>query len=45
MLVLGSEKTGIRRSILKHSDEIITIEQVGSVSSLNVASAGAILLH
>ncbi len=43
-LVLGSEDLGVRRSILKHADLIVTIPIQGQVNSLNVASAAAIAL-
>ncbi len=43
-LVLGSEDLGVRRSILKHADGVVTIPIQGQVNSLNVASAAAIAL-
>ena len=44
VLVLGGEGTGIRHSIIKHSDLILSIPISGKINSLNVASAGAIAL-
>jgi 23S rRNA (guanosine2251-2'-O)-methyltransferase len=43
VLVLGSEGRGIRRNVLEHSDVRVSIPMRGEVSSLNVATAGAVL--
>ena len=44
IIVLGSEGKGVRHSILKHSDLVLSIPTRGEINSLNVASAGAIAL-
>ncbi|EPL03197.1 spoU rRNA Methylase family protein, partial [Chlamydia psittaci 02DC14] len=36
---------GISSTLLKNSDEVIYIEQFGTVQSLNVSVASAILMH
>lgn len=44
-LAIGNETHGLSMSYLKVCDDIVRIPTRGSVSSLNVASATAILLH
>lgn len=44
-IVLGSEDTGISADLLRMSDELIRIPLKGSISSLNVSAAAAILLY
>jgi RNA methyltransferase, TrmH family len=44
-LVLGNEEQGLPKSTLAVCDEIVAIEGSGKVESLNVAAAGAILIH
>ena len=43
-LVLGSEAHGIRKEIIDHVNDKISIPAVGSIESLNVAVAGSIIL-
>ncbi|MGB9824295.1 MAG: 23S rRNA (guanosine(2251)-2'-O)-methyltransferase RlmB [Candidatus Hydrothermia bacterium] len=43
-LIAGAEDEGVSKSILKESDEIVTISMVGKINSLNVASSVAIAL-
>ncbi|MDR0953865.1 MAG: 23S rRNA (guanosine(2251)-2'-O)-methyltransferase RlmB [Rikenellaceae bacterium] len=43
-LVMGSEDTGISREILKMCDTTLAIPLVGSIESLNVGAAAAVLL-
>jgi 23S rRNA (guanosine2251-2'-O)-methyltransferase len=45
VLVLGSEGRGVRRNVLEHSDLSISIPMRGGVSSLNVATAAAVLAY
>lgn len=44
-LILGSEESGVRRHLLKISDEHIKIPQVGSLNSLNVSVAAGVILY
>lgn len=44
-LIVGNEEKGISSTLLKNSDEVIYIEQFGTVQSLNVSVASAILMH
>jgi 23S rRNA (guanosine2251-2'-O)-methyltransferase len=44
VLVFGAEGRGIRRGVLQLLDHRVRIPMVGSVSSLNVASAAAVVL-
>lgn len=43
-LVLGSEETGLRPSIVKRCDALVRIPVTGRLASLNVAVAGAIAM-
>ncbi len=45
LIVLGSEKSGMRNLTKKNCDEIIKISTSDNISSLNVASAAAITLY
>jgi 23S rRNA (guanosine2251-2'-O)-methyltransferase len=45
LVVLGAEGKGIRRSILDQADHVVEIPMRGKVSSLNVSTAGAIILY
>lgn len=45
VLVVGSEGTGLRLKTKEHCDEVISIPQKGGVSSLNAASAAAIIMY
>jgi 23S rRNA (guanosine2251-2'-O)-methyltransferase len=42
-LVMGSEEKGMRRNVREHCDVIVSIPMSGKVSSLNVATAAAVL--
>ena len=44
IILLGNEGSGIRESNLKYIDQSITIPKFGHAESLNVATAGAIIL-
>ncbi len=44
-VVLGAEGRGIRRSILEQADHLVEIPMRGRISSLNVSTAGAIILY
>ena len=45
MVVLGAEGTGIRPSVLEQADHRISIPMRGRIESLNVATAGAVILY
>jgi tRNA G18 (ribose-2'-O)-methylase SpoU len=44
-LVLGSETRGMSQAVRELCDSVVSIEMSGEATSLNVTSAGAILLH
>lgn len=44
-IVLGAEGKGIRPSILDHADHLVQIPMRGEVASLNVSTAGAVILY
>lgn len=44
-LLLGNEEEGLSRATLDAAETIVTIPGSGAVQSLNVAAAGAILIH
>ena len=44
-VVLGAEGKGIRRSILEQADHLVEIPMRGKIASLNVSTAGAIILY
>lgn len=43
-IVMGAEDTGISKEVLKLCDEELAIPMVGSIESLNVAAAAAVML-
>ncbi|PKQ28403.1 MAG: 23S rRNA (guanosine(2251)-2'-O)-methyltransferase RlmB [Candidatus Anoxymicrobium japonicum] len=45
VLVLGSEGKGLGRLVRERCDELVSLPMRGRVSSLNVATAGAVLLY
>lgn len=45
ILMLGEESVGVPEEYIALADEIVTIPQIGSVRSLNVASAGHVLAY
>ena len=45
VVVLGAEGKGIRKSILEQADHLVEIPMRGKIASLNVATAGAIILY
>jgi tRNA G18 (ribose-2'-O)-methylase SpoU len=45
VLVLGGERDGVSPEVLALADQIVAIPMLGMVNSLNVATAGAIMLH
>lgn len=45
VVVLGGEVSGVSQVVLDLSDEAVAIPMLGMANSLNVATAGAILLH
>jgi tRNA G18 (ribose-2'-O)-methylase SpoU len=45
VLVLGSEASGVSREVLAWADQTIAIPMLGMANSLNVSTAGAIVLH
>ena len=45
VVILGAEGKGIRPGVLKQADHRVVIPMLGQVASLNVATAGAILLY
>ena len=44
-VVIGGEAEGIRRLVLEGCDQVVRIPMEGSVSSLNAAAAGTVLLY
>jgi tRNA G18 (ribose-2'-O)-methylase SpoU len=44
-LVLGNEQSGVSQEVLACADQAIAIPMLGMANSLNVATAGAIVLH
>ncbi len=44
-IVVGSEGKGIRPGLLKHCDDRVAIPMLGSVASLNVSVAAAVMLY
>jgi 23S rRNA (guanosine2251-2'-O)-methyltransferase len=44
-VVLGAEGRGIRRSILEQADHLVEIPMRGKIASLNVSTAGAVILY
>lgn len=44
-LVLGNERSGVSQEVLACADQAIAIAMLGMANSLNVATAGAIVLH
>lgn len=44
-LVVGSESRGMRDTVRKACDVVVRVPMRGSIGSLNVSSAGAIVLH
>ncbi len=45
VLVLGAEGRGIRPGLARHLDTPVSIPMAGAVASLNVSSAGAVILY
>ena len=45
VLVLGNERSGVSQEVLACADQAIAIPMLGMANSLNVATAGAIVLH
>jgi tRNA G18 (ribose-2'-O)-methylase SpoU len=45
VLVLGSEFSGVSSDVLACADQAVAIPMLGMANSLNVATAGAIVLH
>lgn len=44
-LILGNESVGISEDLINQSDKKIKIDMIGNAQSLNVATAGAILIY
>ena len=44
VLVMGSEDTGISKEVLKLCDKQVSIPMSGTIESLNVSAAAAVLL-
>ena len=44
-LVLGNERSGVSQDVLACADQAVAIPMLGMANSLNVATAGAIVLH
>ena len=44
-LVLGNEKTGVSKSLLKYCDELVEIPMLGKKKSLNVSVAAGIAMY
>jgi tRNA G18 (ribose-2'-O)-methylase SpoU len=45
VLVLGNERSGVSQAVLACADQAVAIPMLGMANSLNVATAGAIVLH
>ncbi len=45
VLVMGGEASGVSQNVLDLADQTVAIPMLGMANSLNVATAGAILLH
>jgi len=45
VVVIGGESSGVAQNILDLADQAVAIPMLGMANSLNVATAGAILLH
>jgi tRNA G18 (ribose-2'-O)-methylase SpoU len=45
VLVLGNERSGVSQDVLACADQAVAIPMLGMANSLNVATAGAIVLH
>jgi tRNA G18 (ribose-2'-O)-methylase SpoU len=45
VLVLGSETSGVSKDVLACADQAVAIPMLGMANSLNVSTAGAIVLH
>ena len=45
VVVLGAEGKGIRQSIIEQADHLVEIPMRGEIASLNVSTAGAIILY
>ncbi len=45
VIVMGSEDTGISKEVLKLCDEQLAIPMIGSIGSLNVSAAAAVMLY
>ena len=45
LMIFGEEGTGITPQLLEYADEIICIEQIGSVRSLNVGTCSGIAMY
>ncbi len=45
MVVLGAEGKGIRQSIIEQADHLVEIPMRGEIASLNVSTAGAVILY
>ena len=43
-IILGNEGSGVREEVMAISDEVVKID-MHNIDSLNVAMAGAILMH
>ena len=44
-LILGNESVGVSQDLIMQSDKKIKIDMTGNAQSLNVATAGAILIY
>ncbi len=44
-IILGNERTGLEKAIIKKCDQIVTIPQFGNIGSLNVAVSASIVLY
>jgi len=45
VLILGNELSGVSQEVLAYADQAVAIPMLGMANSLNVATAGAIVLH